>query len=114
MAFDSSGNLDDVDWKLVEALQEDGRMSFAELGRRVSLSPPAVAERVRRLELAGVITGYQATLDLSKLGLGMQAWVRVMATGPDCGALGGVLRSMPEVLEASRVTGTDSHIVRVA
>ena len=56
-------------------------MSFAELGRRVSLSPPAVAERVRRLEVAGVITGYRAELDLAKLGLGMQAWVRVMATG---------------------------------
>ena len=114
MAFDSSANLDDVDWKLIEALQEDGRMTFAELGRRVSLSPPAVAERVRRLELAGVITGYRAELNLAKLGLGMQALVRVMATGRDCEAMGGRLVGLPEVLEAHRVTGSDSHIVRVA
>jgi len=114
MAFDSSANLDDVDWRLVEALQEDGRMSFAELGRRVSLSPPAVAERVRRLEVAGVITGYRAELDLARLGLGMQAWIRVMATGRDCESMGGRLVLLPEVLEAHRVTGSDSHIVRVA
>jgi len=89
-------------------------MSFAELGRRVSLSPPAVAERVRRLEIAGVITGYRAELDLAKLGLGMQALIRVMATGRDCESMGGRLVSLPEVLEAHRVTGSDSHIVRVA
>jgi Lrp/AsnC family leucine-responsive transcriptional regulator len=114
MAFDSSADLDEVDWRLIEALQEDGRMSFAELGRRVSLSPPAVAERVRRLEVAGVITGYRAELDLAKLGLGMQAWVRVMATGRDCETMGSRLVSLPEVLEAHRVTGSDSHVVRVA
>lgn len=114
MAFDSSVNLGDVDWKLIEALQEDGRMSFAELGRRVSLSPPAVAERVRRLEVAGVITGYRAELDLAKVGLPMQAVVRVMATGRACASMGSELETLPEVLEAHRVTGSDSHICRVA
>src|SRR5438874_13123295 len=114
MAFESSASLDDVDWKLVEVLREDGRISLAELGRRVSLSPPAVAERVRRLELAGVITGYRATVDLGKLGLGMQALIRVMASGHDCERMGSKLEALPEVLEASRVTGSDSHVVRVA
>jgi Lrp/AsnC family leucine-responsive transcriptional regulator len=98
----------------VEALQENARLSFAELGRHVSLSPPAVAERVRRLELAGVLTGYRASVDLGKLGLGMQALIRVAATGHECEALGGRLKSVPEILEAHRVTGTDSHIIRVA
>ena len=114
MAFDSSVNLDHIDWKLVEALQDNGRLTFAELGRHVSLSPPAVAERVRRLELARVITGYRATVDLRQLGLGMQALIRVVATGPECDTMGGRLKAMPEVLEAHRVTGSDSHIVRVA
>jgi Lrp/AsnC family leucine-responsive transcriptional regulator len=114
MAYETTADLDDVDRKLIEVLQEEGRISFAELGRRVSLSPPAVAERVRRLETAGIISGYRALVDLGKLGLGMQAVIRVMATGPDCGTLGRKLEAMPEVLEASRVTGSDSHVLRVA
>ena len=114
MAFESSADLDETDWRLLEALQDDARLTFAELGRHVSLSPPAVAERVRRLELAGILTGYRASVDLSKLGLGMQAMIRVVATGHDCENMGSRLKAMPEVLQAYRVTGTDSHIVRVA
>src|SRR2546423_12830984 len=114
MAYENTTGLDDVDWKLVEALQDDARISFAELGRRVSLSPPAVAERVRRLELAGVITGYRAVVDLARLGLSMQAMVRVVANGKSCELMGSQLEAMPEVLEATRVTGTDSHVMRVA
>ena len=54
--------LDAIAWKILESLQQNGRLSFAELGRKVGLSTPAVAERVRRLEEAGVITGIHATL----------------------------------------------------
>src|SRR2546428_1033216 len=114
MAYETTSGLDDVDWKLVEALQDDARISFAELGRRVSLSPPAVAERVRRLELAGVITGYRATVDLARLGLGMQALVRVMATGRDCESMGSRLVSLPEGLEAPRGTRSDRHVIPLA
>src|SRR3982074_2345511 len=77
MAFVSNVNLDATDWGLREALQEDARLTFAELGRRVSLSPPAVAERVRRLEDAGVVRGYHAELNLAALGLAMQALARL-------------------------------------
>src|SRR5206468_3109109 len=55
--------LDDVGWQILSELQEDGRLPFAELGRRVGLSTPAVIERVRRLEEAGVIAGYHAAVD---------------------------------------------------
>ncbi len=67
-AYDFPVEPDEVDWKLIGLLQEDGRMTFVELGRRVSLSAPAVTERVRRLEQAGVITGYRAVVDQRRLG----------------------------------------------
>jgi Lrp/AsnC family leucine-responsive transcriptional regulator len=114
MAFDSQPDLDPMDWKLVELLQEDARLSFAELGRRVSLSPPAVAERVRRLELEGVLTGYHAEVDVAKLGFPMQAVIRIIASGKLADQIFHQVRDIPEVLECHRVTGHDSHVVRVA
>ena len=70
-------SLDATDWRLLEALQRDGRASFAELARTVSMSPSAVTERVRRLEEAGVITGYAAVIDHERIGLPILAMVRL-------------------------------------
>lgn len=107
--------LDEVDWKLLDALQEDARLSFAEIGRRLGLSAPAVTERTRRLEAAGVITGYHATVDPQRVGLGIQAVIRIATTSSqECQTLGDRLCAVPEVLECHRITGSDSHIVRVA
>ncbi len=64
-------NLDEKDWVILEALQENARIGFAELGRRVGLSAPTVAERINRLQDEGTITGYHATVDPSNLGLGL-------------------------------------------
>lgn len=115
MAVETTQVLDVTDWNLLEALQEDGRISWAELGRRVSLSPPAVAERVRRLEEQGVIRGYRADVDLARVGLPMQAVIRVVTTNlAECGHHGARLRDLPEVLECYRITGADSYVVRVA
>lgn len=115
MAIESMAGLDLTDWNLVEALQEDARMSWAELGRRVNLSPPAVAERVRRLEESGVIRGYHAELDLARVGLPMQAVIRIVTSNvSECANHGARLRDIPEVLEAQRVTGADSYVIRAA
>lgn len=115
MAVESMLALDVTDWNLVEALQEDGRMTWAELGRRVNLSPPAVAERVRRLEEQGVIRGYRADVDLARVGLPMQAVIRIVTTSiADCANQETRLKAIPEVLEAQRVTGADSYVLRVA
>lgn len=70
-AGDSQRLLDDTGWQILEELQGDARLSFSELGRRVGLSTPAVTQRVRRMEDAGIITGYRAVVDPATVGLGM-------------------------------------------
>jgi Lrp/AsnC family transcriptional regulator, leucine-responsive regulatory protein len=104
--------LDEVSWQILEALQEDARTSFSELGRRVGMSPPAVAERVRRMEDAGIITGYRAQVNLEKLGFPITAYIRVSA-GEYCARMGAIAANLPEVLEYHRVTGSDSGIMKV-
>jgi Lrp/AsnC family leucine-responsive transcriptional regulator len=106
--------LDDVGWRILLELQEDGRMPFAELGRRVGLSTPAVIERVRRLEEAGVITGYHAAVDPSKIGRGILALVRVRSgVGDASQRLRRVVEDCAEVVEAHHVTGDDCFTCKV-
>lgn len=111
MAFDPSAHvLDDLDWAILDQLQADGRVPFSELGRRVSLSAPAVTDRVRRLEAAGVITGYRAVVSPAAVGLPIEAVVRVR---DNSGRVGKALPDMPEVLDAMHVTGEDCWVVRL-
>src|SRR5918996_3399726 len=114
-AFDREAPLDDLDWRILEALQENARITFSELGRRISLTPPAVAERVRRMEDSGVITGYRVELDHARVGLPILAFVRLRAAGDiKCRELGELTKDVPEILECHRVTGEDSYIVKAA
>jgi Lrp/AsnC family leucine-responsive transcriptional regulator len=107
-------SVDDINWNILAALQSDARLSFSDLGRRVGLTAPAVAERVRRLEEAGVITGYRAVLNPEKLGRPIRAMIRVSAPEEHCQRLGGLVRELPAVLESHRVTGPDRLILKVA
>lgn len=107
-------NLDDLDWQLLELLQSDGQLTFSELGRRVSLSAPAVTERVRRLEENGVITGYRASVDLTKLGLPIEAMVRAKVRSLDTTRFRETILPLPQVLDADHVTGDECWLVRVA
>lgn len=112
MAFDPSAHvLDDLDRAILRELQVDGRVPFSELGRRVALSAPAVTDRVRRLEAAGVITGYRAEVAPAAVGLPIEAVVRVR---DDSGRVRGALVDMVEVLDAMHVTGEDCWVVRLA
>lgn len=106
--------LDHVGWEILLALQQDARMSYAEIGRRVGLSAPAVMERVRRLEDAGIITGYTAKVDISRLGLPIQAVLRVRIPGDRYGHMQKVMNECPEVLECHHVTGDDCLIMKIA
>jgi Lrp/AsnC family leucine-responsive transcriptional regulator len=107
-------SLDEIDWKIVEVLQDDARMSYAEIGRRVGLSTPAAAERVHRIEDAGIITGYHAAVDFERLGLPICVVVRLSVGGGENPLVRAVrtAKSFPEVLECHRVTGSDSFMLR--
>jgi len=106
--------LDSVDWKIVSALQQNARTSFAELGRSIGLSTPATAERVRKLEDAGVILGYRAEVDPARIGLPITAFIRMSVVGDVFVRITALLQEMPEVLECHRGTGADSFTIKVA
>jgi Lrp/AsnC family leucine-responsive transcriptional regulator len=107
-------SLDEIDRKILMELQGDARISYAELGRRVGLTTPAVIERMLKLEDAGIITGYRAEIDTAKVGLPITAFVRMSITGVDYSHIIEVAVSSNEVLECHRGTGGDSFIMKVA
>ncbi len=111
--MDSKPELDGKDWQLLEALQQDARLGYAELGRKVRLSAPAVAERVKRLEEAGVISGYRAVVEPKRLGYRIEAMVRLRCDGGICARIGVVVADIPEVLDCRRLAGEDSALLRV-
>ena len=104
--------LDSYDTRILAELQADARLTMAELGRRVHLSQPAVTERVRKLEAAGVITGYRATINLARLGYGIRAIIRIGRA--DYARVIRLLQNTPECINAYNVTGEDSWVLEIA
>jgi len=114
MALEIEKLLDDTGWQLLHALQQNARLSYSELGQRVGLSSPAVAERIRRMEDAGIISGYHVELNRSKLGYPITAIIRMSTSpGDQCSRFATFVQEIPEVLECYRVTGSDSLIMKV-
>lgn len=112
MAATLTIDLDAYDTRILAELQADARLTMAELGRRVHLSQPAVTERVRKLEAAGVISGYRATVNLAKLGYGIRAIIRIgRAEYPRIVKL---VQNTPECINAYNVTGEDSWVLEIA
>ncbi|HEY7597237.1 MAG TPA: Lrp/AsnC family transcriptional regulator [Actinophytocola sp.] len=113
MTFRSERPLDKVDWQIVEELQADGRLSFKELGRRINLSAPAVAERVRRLEETGVITGYRANVDAREAGYPFLAFAQLRCTLGHCLLKTSTAADYPEVVEVHKLSGDHCTMLKV-
>jgi Lrp/AsnC family leucine-responsive transcriptional regulator len=105
--------IDAIGKKILAELQENGRIGFAELGRRVGLSTPAVMDRVRRMEDTGIIVGYRAEIDPSKVGYSILAFVGVNVVGDFLPRMGKLAKEIPEILECHRVTGSHSFLLKI-
>jgi Lrp/AsnC family leucine-responsive transcriptional regulator len=109
----SDQRLDAVNLKLIEELQKDARLAHAELGRRVGLSAPAVAERLQRLQETGVITGYHAAVDPRALGLSLSVILRIRPSPREIPKVAQLARDTPEVVECHRITGEDCFFMKL-
>jgi len=104
--------LDATNLRLVAELQADARLSLAELGRRVGLSSPAVADRLARLEEDGVIRGYRADIDPRALGYALGVVIRIRPAPRELRKVADVARDTPEIVQCDRVTGEDCYVMR--
>lgn len=108
-----NGSLDAVDVKLLAALVDNARVSTADLARMVGLSAPSVAERIRRLEEGGVITGYTTTVAPAAIGYPISAWIRIRPVPGELARVAAIICDIPEIAACDRVTGEDCFVARV-
>ena len=113
-AFQTESRLDKTAWRLLRELQADARLSFSELARRVGMSTPAVAERVRRLEESGAIVGYRATVDRARLGRSLGAFLRLTTSATSYQRVIALCGSLDAVIECHHITGEDCFLIRLA
>ena len=106
--------LDKLSWKILVELQKNARTSYKEIGDKIGLTGPAVAERIQKLEEKGIIKGYSTIIDLSKIGYSLTAIVNFRFHPGNLDRFLNHLKSIPEVYECSRITGTDSMVIKVA
>jgi len=109
----SNQTTDETDLKLLQELQTDARLSLAELGRRVGLSPPAVADRLRRLEESGVISGYRADIDPRALGYDLGAVIRIRPHARQIPRVAQIAADTREIVDCKRITGDDCFLMHL-
>ncbi|MDO4952594.1 MAG: Lrp/AsnC family transcriptional regulator [Synergistaceae bacterium] len=112
-SLNNSRLLDEKGREIVKILQEDARISFNELARRTGLSSPAVADRVRKLERAGIITGYSAVVNPLKVGYSIMAFIRLNSSAAYLAKADDIAQTLPEVLECHHLTGSDGVMLKV-
>jgi len=104
--------IDPINRRLLDELQKDGRITLAELARRLHVSPPTVAERLSKLESASVIRGYHADVDPAAAGYGLSAIVRVRPAPRQLHKVAELVPGLPEVVECHRITGEDCFMLK--
>jgi Lrp/AsnC family transcriptional regulator, leucine-responsive regulatory protein len=114
VTFQTEGSLDNTDWNILRELQQDSRLSYKELGRRIGLSAPAAAERVRKLEDRGVITGYGAQVDPAKVGLPILVFILLRCAAGKCMMNSSNPEEFPEVLEAHILSSDHCTLLKAA
>jgi Lrp/AsnC family leucine-responsive transcriptional regulator len=114
VTLQSESPLDATDWNILRELQKDARLSYNELGRRVALSAPAAAERVRKLEDRGIIKGYAAQIDPEKVGLPILAFIQMRCEPGKCLFKDSRACDFPEVLEMHILSSTHCSLLKVA
>lgn len=106
-------NIDELNWEILKCLQENARESFANMGRKVGLTPPAVAERVKRMEDMGVITGYNTTISYAHVGYQLKAIITIRAFMGKLKPFLQVVDTFNEVVNCYRITGNENIIMEV-
>ncbi|MEP3278201.1 MAG: Lrp/AsnC family transcriptional regulator [Stappiaceae bacterium] len=109
-----SGGLDAIDETILTTLIENGRCTTAELARKVKLSSPSVAERVKRLEETGIIQGYSANVSAEAVGLPIAVWFRVRPVPGEMQRVAEIIQSIPQITQCDRVTGEDCFLARAS
>lgn len=105
--------LDETSWDILKLLQQNARMSFAEIGKEVGLTAPAVAERIRKMEESGIIAGYHARIDHDALGLTLMGLVSIQNPKIHAERVIALAQSCPEVLSCYEVTGQNNYVLQV-
>lgn len=104
---------DEIDWKIIELLQKNSRISYAHLGRKINLSPSAVAERVQRMEDEKVIEKYVAVFNLKRIGFSISAYITISFKDNGYKLFINNIKDFPEIIECSRITGKDCLIMKL-
>jgi len=107
-----NNGIDTIDEKILNTLSNNARISNVVLARLVGLSPPSVAERIKKLEDAGVIEGYTVKINPDALGLPIRAWLRIRPVPGQLQKVLKILQEQPEIIECDRVTGDDCFVAR--
>lgn len=107
-------NVDEFDWKIIQLLKLDARISLTEIGRQIGLTPPAVGQRVQKLETQGVIRGYHADVNLSAIGLALRVFISIRVQNKKTASFKSKLKDFKEIYECYSVTGSHSFLMKAA
>lgn len=106
--------MDNIDLRILDILQTDGRVTMKELGQRVGLTSPATIERVKKLEESGIIGGYRAVINVARAGLQVRAYLFVSLAGQTSAAFLELVRGHEGLLACHRLTGGASYLLETA